>query len=535
MVTKLGAPDTEILIERPRDPEHGDLATNVALQLARQLKRKPRDIAEDMRAELHVALGEGFTVEVAGPGFINFMLPTNVLTEVLDEVLAAGEGYGRSQDGQGRRVNVEFVSANPTGPLHVGHGRGAALGDALAALLEATGHNVAREFYVNDAGVQIEKFAESVWARVQEARGRSAEVPEGGYHGEYVSELAGQILEQEGPDFADLPVEDGLRRCREMSVDSQRLEQDRDLEEFGVRFDVVFRETEVYERKLLDETLEELRARGLTYEHDGALWLKTEEFGDEKDRVLRKSDGTFTYFMPDIAYHRDKAERGFHRAIDVWGSDHHGYVGRMIAAMKALGLGEEFFEAPLVQLVRVVRDGKELKFSKRAGTFVTLRELVDAAGVDASRYFFLMRKGDAQFVFDLDLATKQSEENPVYYVQYAHTRMAGIFRKAELDPSTITAEGVDLSLLQEEDEQAVLKHLAEYPGVVSGAAESLEPHRIVAYIDELARLVNGWYHRHRVVGVGDELEKARLVLVRASQIVLANGLHLLGVSAPERM
>ncbi len=534
-MSRLGAPETYIAIERPRDPSHGDVATNVALQLAGLLKRKPRDIAEEICKSLQPILGEEFAIEVAGPGFINFRLPSAVLTETLETILAGGDDYGRSDTGAGKRVNVEFVSANPTGPLHVGHGRGAAFGDAIAALLEATGHDVTREFYVNDAGVQVDKFAESVWARIQLARGRTAAIPEGGYHGEYVTELANAILEQEGGDFADLESSEGVGRCGEIAVQSQRSEQDRDLEEFGVRFDVVFRETEVYERKLLDETLDELLGRGLTYEKDGALWLETKRFGDEKDRVLRKSDGTFTYFMPDVAYHRDKAARGFQRAIDVWGSDHHGYVPRMAAAMKALGLGEDFFEAPLIQLVRVMRGGKEIKFSKRAGTFVTLRDLVDAAGVDAARYFFLMRKGDAQFVFDLDLATKQSEENPVYYVQYAHTRMAGIFRKAELEPSAVSTTGVELSLLEEEDEQELMKHLAEFPGVVSKAAETLEPHRIVAYVDELARLVNGWYHRHRVVGAKSGLEAARLVLVRASQIVLANGLNLLGVSAPERM
>ena len=524
----------EILIERPRDPGHGDLATNVALQLAKQLQRKPRDIAEEVCAELQVLLGDVFAVAVAGPGFINVRLPTSVIAEVLEEIISAGAAYGRSNLGQGRRVNVEFVSANPTGPLHVGHGRGAALGDAIASLLEATGHDVVREFYVNDAGVQIDKFAESVWARVQEARGRTAEIPEGGYHGEYVTEIAQQILDVAGEEFADLPAAEGIRRCRDSAVANQRAEQDRDLKEFGVSFDVVFRETEVYERKLLEETLEELSRRGFTYELDGALWLKTKSFGDEKDRVLRKGDGTFTYFMPDVAYHRDKAERGFDRAIDVWGADHHGYVARMSAAMEALGK-PDFFEAVLVQLVRVMRDGEELRFSKRSGVFVTLRELVDEAGVDAARYFFLMRKGDAQFVFDLDLATTQSEENPVYYVQYAHTRMSGIFRKAELDPASITTSGVDLSLLMDEDEHAVMRHLAEYPGVVAGAAENLEPHRIITYVDELARLVNGWYHRNRVVGAGHGLEDARLVLVRASRIVLANALELLGVSAPERM
>jgi len=480
-------------------------------------------------------LGAEFGVEVAGPGFINVRLPTSVLTEVLGRIIEAGENYGKSDSGNGHKVNVEFVSANPTGPLHVGHGRGGALGDAIATLLEATGHDVTREFYVNDAGVQIDKFAESVWARIQEARGRSAEIPDGGYHGEYVSELAQMILKDEGDEFADLPEGEALARCRKIAVASQRSEQDRDLEEFGVRFDVVFRETEVYERKLLDDTLQQLTNSGLTYDKDGALWLETAQFGDEKDRVVRKSDGTYTYLMPDIAYHRDKAQRGFERAIDIWGADHHGYVARMSAAMQALGLGKDFFEAPLVQFVRVTKGGEELKVSKRAGTFVTLRDLVDAAGVDAARYFFLMRKGDAQFVFDLDLATKQSEENPVYYVQYAHTRMAGIFRKAELDPASVTDEGADLSLLIEDDEQELMKHLAEFPNVVANAAETLEPHRIVGYVDQLARLVNGWYHRNRVVGTEPDLERARLVLVRASQIVLANGLHLLGVNAPERM
>lgn len=499
------------------------------------MKATPRDIAAKICEALSPILGDSFSLEVAGPGFINVRVPTSILSEVLRDILARGEKYGRSEEGGGQRVNVEFVSANPTGPLHVGHGRGAALGDAIASLLEATGHEVTREFYVNDAGAQIDRLAESVWARVQEAKGRDAEVPEDGYHGEYIRDLAAALVEREGTGFSDLPQEEGLRLCRDFAVLNQRDEQDVDLREFGVVFDVVFRETDVYERQLLDQTLAELDERELTYERDGALWLRTQRFGDEKDRVLRKQDGSYTYFMPDIAYHRDKAQRGFQRAIDIWGADHHGYVARMTAAMKALGLGDRFFEAPLVQLVRVLKDGKELRFSKRAGTFVTLRELVDEAGVDAARYFFLMRRGDAQFVFDLDLATKQSDENPVYYVQYAHTRMAGIFRKAGLDPSTVSVEGVDLSLLENEDEVAVIKHLAEFPSVVSAAAEDLEPHRIVAYVYELARLVNGWYHRNRVVGAGDGLQEARLVLARAVQTVLANGLLLLGVTAPERM
>ncbi len=535
MVDRLGAAQSEVLLERPRDPSHGDLATNVALQLAKPLRRRPRELAEAIVAELEPPPGLVARTEIAGPGFINFWLAETALADVLVRVLDQADAYGRSTAGQGRRVNVEFVSANPTGPLHVGHGRGAALGDAIAALLEATGHEVLREFYVNDAGVQIERLAASLWARVQQAVGREAEVPEGGYHGVYLEEQARQIVEQEGAGFADLPPDEGLQRSRDIAVRAQREEQDRDLADFGVRFDLVFSESELYRSDQLQATLAELQDKQLTYERDGALWLRTSAFGDEKDRVLRKQDGSFTYFLPDLAYHRNKAQRGFDRAIDVWGADHHGYVPRMRAALKALGAGDEFFHAVIVQLVRVMRHGQEVRFSKRTGQFVTLRDLYEETGVDAARYFFLMRKGEAQFVFDIDLATKQSEENPVYYVQYAHTRMAGIFRTAQVQAADISADGADLTLLTEEVEQELVKRIGEFPSQVEKAAEALEPHRIIAYLEEIARLVNAWYHHHRVLGVDAELERARLVLTRAAQIVLANGLNLLGVTAPERM
>ncbi len=535
MVDALGASGTQVLLERPRDPTNGDLATNVALQLAKPLKKRPRELAETILAELEAPPGLVARTEVAGPGFINFWLAEAVLADVLARVLREADAFGRSTTGSGRRVNVEFVSANPTGPLHVGHGRGAALGDAVASLLEATGHEVVREFYVNDAGVQIERLAESLWARVQQAVGREAALPEGGYHGEYLEELARQILEQEGREFADLPAEEGVARAREIAVQTQREEQDRDLADFGVRFDVVFPESELYRGDELQQTLAELHAKQLTYERDGAVWLETSAFGDEKDRVLRKQDGSFTYFLPDLAYHRNKAGRAFDRAIDVWGADHHGYVPRMRAALKALGAADDFFHAMIVQLVRVMRHGQEVRFSKRTGDFVTLRDLCEETGVDAARYFFLMRKGDAQFVFDIDLATKQSEENPVYYVQYAHTRMAGIFRTANVTPAQVTADGADLSLLGEPVEQELIKRLGELPLQVEKAAEALEPHRVIAFLEEIARLVNAWYHHHRVVGVDEDLERARLVLARAAQVVLANGLNLLGVTAPERM
>jgi arginyl-tRNA synthetase len=529
----LGVSDVSIPLERPRDPTHGDLATTVALSLAKPLKRAPRAIAEDIVDHLEAPAGLLAEVTIAGPGFINFRFAGSALGQALAQILDEGDRYGRSATGAGIKVNVEFVSANPTGPLHVGHGRGAVLGDAIASLLEATGHEVAREFYVNDAGVQIQRLAESLRARVLQAAGKDGVIPENGYHGAYLQELATQMLAARGADFADLPEDEMLIACRDAAVQTQREEQDRDLSDFGVHIDQYYAETQLYESNALDQTIEDLERTGLTYEHEGALWLRTTEYGDAKDRVLRKSDGTYTYFLPDLAYHRDKAERGFDRAIDVWGADHHGYVPRMHAAMTALGHGD-FFHAVIVQLVEIMRDGKEVKFSKRAGNIVELRWLYEETGVDAARYFFLIRRPEAKFVFDVDLATKQSDDNPVYYVQYAHTRMSGIFRKAEIDADVAT-DAVDFGILKEPSEQELINRLADFPGVVASAAVALEPHRITGYLDDVARLVNGWYHHHRVLDVGEELTKARLVLARASQIVLCNGLTLLGVSAPERM
>jgi arginyl-tRNA synthetase len=348
-------------------------------------------------------------------------------------------------------------------------------------------------------------------------------------------ELAGRVMEEEGVGFADLPDDEGLARCRAIAVASQREEQDRDLRAFGVEMDEYYEESTLYAEGQLPATLEALADAGLTYERDEALWLETTRFGDAKDRVLRKRDGTYTYFLPDIAYHRTKAQRGFEWAIDVWGADHHGYVPRMQAAMQALGAGDAFFTAVIVQLVRIMRGETEVRFSKRSGEFVTLRELYEETGVDAARYFFLMRRGDAQFVFDIDLATRQSDENPVYYVQYAHTRMAGIFRNAGVNPGDVDPAGADLAVLAEPAEQELLKCLAKFPDVVAKAAAALEPHRITGYAEELARLVNQWYHQHRVLGVAEDVSRARIVLARAAQIVLRNALTLLGVSAPERM
>jgi len=531
--SKLGASDADVALERPRDPTHGDLATNLALSLAKPLGQKPRVIAERLIAALELPPGLVRKTEIAGPGFINFFLAEAQVVGVLPSIIAAGADYGKSDVGRQQKINVEFVSANPTGPLHVGHGRGAALGDGIAALLEWTGWKVTREFYVNDAGTQIDKMARSLWARVQQSAGRSAAIPEGGYHGEYLAELAQQILAKEGTRFADLPEAEGIRRCRAIGVEAERAEQDHDLTEFGVRFDVVSSESSIYERGLIDATLAELAKQGHTFTSEGALWLRTTALGDDKDRVLKKSDGTYTYLVPDIAYHRDKHERGFVRAIDVWGADHHGYIPRMRAALQALNYPDDFFHVEIVQLVRVMRGGEEVRFSKRSGEFVSLRDLFEETGVDAARYFFLMKRGDSQFVFDVDLAKSQTEENPVFYVQMAHARMSGIFRVASRDPAGVRAEGVDLGVLTHPEEIELIKELAEFPDLVRRAAAAYEPHRITGYLEGLARIAHAWYHKYRVLGEPEEA--ARLVLSRAVQQVLANGLTLLGIRAPERM
>jgi arginyl-tRNA synthetase len=531
--SRLGAPDVEVALERPRDPTHGDIATNLALTLAKTLGQKPRAIAERLVATVEMPPGLVRKTEIAGPGFINFFLAGEQVVSVLPAIITAGKDYGKSHVGRKAKVNVEFVSANPTGPLHVGHGRGAALGDGIAALLEWTGWSVTREFYVNDAGTQIDKMARSLWARVQQQAGRSGAIPEGGYHGEYLNELAATILKKEGKSFADLPEDDGVRRSREIGVSAERAEQDEDLRQFGVRFDVVSRESAIYERRLIDATLAELAAKGHTFEADGALWLRTTALGDDKDRVLKKSDGTFTYLVPDIAYHRDKHERGFVKAIDVWGADHHGYIPRMRAALQALDYPDDFFHVEIVQLVRVMRGGEEVRFSKRSGDFVSLRDLFEETGVDAARYFFLMKRGDSQFVFDVDLAKSQTEENPVFYVQMAHARMSGIFRVAGRESGSVQADGVDLSVLTQPEEIELVKELAEFPDIVRRAAAAYEPHRVTGYLEGLARLAHAWYHKYRVLGEPEEA--ARLVLARAVQQVLANGLSLLGIRAPERM
>ncbi len=533
---RLGHPGIEFVLERPRDAGHGDLATNLGMVLAKLEKTKPRQVAERVAAELQLPDGLVSRVEIAGPGFINFWLAEDQLASVVAQILERGGAYGQSEFGVGLRVNVEFVSANPTGPLHVGHGRGAAYGDALASLLEWTGHAVTREFYINDAGVQIDKLAWSLWARVQEALGREAEIPEGGYHGLYLAEAAEQVLREKGRDFADLPAEEGVRQCCALALRMQREEQDRDLADFGVRFDVFTSEQSLYQRGMVDEALVLLGEKGLTYERDGALWLRTTQFGDDKDRVLRKTDASLTYLVPDIAYHVDKRSRGFDRVIDVWGADHHGYVPRMRSVLSALGYPPDFFDVALLQLVKVVRGGEEVKMSKRSGEFVTLRDLIDEVGADAARYFFLMRPGDSQLVFDVELAKQQTDENPVFYVQMAHARLSGIFRTAGQAPDAVTGR-LDPAALPAPEDEELLKELVIFREVVEKAARERAPHRITNYLQQLATSVHGWYHHTRAVGApeGAATEQARLLLARAARTVLANALAILGISAPDRM
>jgi arginyl-tRNA synthetase len=465
-------------------------------------------------------------VDIAGPGFMNFFIDAGRIASGLKEIIAANESFGRSDVGRGQVVNIEFVSANPTGPLHVGHGRQAALGDAIATLLETTGWKVTREFYYNDAGAQIENLAASVEARLNELEGKPVQIPEGGYHGEYIREIAERYKEDS----------DGLS-VREFAVRELRKEQDLDLQAFGVRFDRYFLESSLYTDGMVDDTVRLLIASGKTYEHEGALWLRTTDFGDDKDRVMRKSDGTYTYFLPDVAYHVTKWKRGFLRAIDVQGADHHSTVTRVRAGLQALNMGmtENYPEYVLHQMVTVMKHGEEVKISKRAGSYVTVRDLITEVGRDAVRYFFLMRKSDSQLIFNVDLAASQSEENPVYYIQMAHARMCGIFRVGEIDPESVSADEATLAVLTEPEEQELIKALADFPTLVESAAETLEPHRIATYLLETARLAHLWYHKHHVLEQPEDVTRGRLALARGAQIVLRNGMRILGITSPERM
>jgi arginyl-tRNA synthetase len=532
----------DFTLEVPGRPDHGDFATNLALMLAKPEGKAPRKIAEAIVSAMGERPEVWSQLTIAGPGFINFHLAPGCWYEVLRLISEQGVDFGSSQTGAGRKLQVEFVSANPTGPLHIGHGRGAAVGDTLCRLLEAAGWQVTREFYYNDAGAQINNLALSVQARCLGIDVDDPRWPADGYQGDYIRDVAEAYQAKEVVAAGDQQVTAcgdplDLEAVRQFAVAYLRREQDQDLTAFDVCFDSFFLESSLYAEGKVEATVEALIANGHTYEEDNALWLRTTDFGDDKDRVMRKADGSYTYFVPDVAYHLDKWQRGFVRVINEQGADHHSTITRVRAGLQALdqGVPEGWPDYVLHQMVTVMRSGEEVKISKRAGSYVTLRDLIDEVGRDATRFFFLTRKADSQLVFDVDLAKQQSSDNPVYYVQYAHARVCSINRNAAEQGIAITGDAVDVTLLVLDEELALAKLLARFPETVAGAAEQLEPHRLVYYLQDLAAQFHSYYNRHRVIVDDLQTTRARLYLVNAIKTVLGNALQLLGVSAPEKM
>lgn len=531
-------------VERTRDAAHGDFATNIALQLAKPARRNPRQLAQAILDALPSSELVS-KAEIAGPGFINFHLSPRAYQQELSRIFDLGVAYGYNKRGAGQNVVVEFVSANPTGPLHVGHGRQAALGDALAALLQSQGHPVSREFYYNDAGVQIQNLALSVQARARGIKPGEPGWPEAAYNGDYIQDIADDFVARKTvhafdgePIRASGKVED-LDAIRRFAVTCLRHEQDCDLQKFGVRFDTYYLESSLYTDGKVESTVQALVGSGYSYEKDGALWLRTTDFGDDKDRVMRKSDGTYTYFLPDVAYHVTKWQRGFFRAINVQGTDHHGTIARVRAGLQALDIGipKGYPDYVLHKMVRVMRGGEEVKISKRAGSYVTVRDLVEWVGRDAVRFFLVSRKADSEFVFDIDLALAEGEENPVYYVQYAHARVCSVFRQLQEKGLTYEREvgEANVERLVEPHEKALIRRLTYYPELLETAARDLEPHQLAHYLRELAGDFHTYYNAHKFIIDDVGLRNARLNLVCAARQVLENGLKLLGVTAPEKM
>jgi arginyl-tRNA synthetase len=523
--------DFRIEVEKPKNPDHGHFAVNSALQLAKKLGKKPREIADAIVAALPKSALLANVPEIAGPGFINVRLSLAAETRVVNSIFASGDGFGASGEGAAKRVLVEFVSANPTGPLHVGHGRAASIGDTLSRLLQWQGWNVSREFYYNDAGVQINNLTVSVQARLRERAGDTTPFPADGYQGDYIREIA----ERYASDFPNDTNGVNEEAVRKFAVAYLRNEQDLDLKAFGVEFDEYFLESSLYSSRAVDTTVNQLIANGKTYELDGALWLRTTDFGDDKDRVMRKSDGTYTYFVPDVAYHVNKWQRGFGRAIVELGADHHGSLARVRAGLQAMEMGvpNGYPDYVLHQMITVMRGGEEVKISKRAGSYVTLRDLIDEVGRDATRYFFVMRKADSQLTFDIDLARSKSEENPVYYVQYAHARICSVLAQWGGDEATLTA--VEHGSLTSKYESDLLRALAEFPETLRHAARELAPHLVCVYLADLAAKLHTYYNAERFLVDDEAVKLARLSLVLATRQVLKNGLAVVGVSAPEKM
>jgi arginyl-tRNA synthetase len=525
----------DVILEIPKEKTHGDYSTNMAMQLTRVAKKAPRMIAEAIIEHFDRSKASIEKMELAGPGFINFYMNNAYLTDLIPTVLEAGEKYGETTVGGRQKIQVEFVSANPTGDLHLGHARGAAVGDSLCNILDKAGYEVSREYYINDAGNQINNLAYSVEARYFQALGLDKAMPEDGYHGADIIEIGKTLAEEFGTKYKDADEQERFEFFREYGLKYEMAKLQKDLEDFRVRFDVWFSETSLYKNGKIDEALEALRQNGYIYEEDGATWLRSMDFGDDKNRVLIKQDGSYTYLLPDIAYHKDKLNRGFEKLINIWGADHHGYIPRMKAAIQSLGYDREALEVEIIQLVHLYKNGEKMKMSKRTGKAVTMRDLVDEVGLDATRYFFAMRSADTHMDFDLDLAVSESNENPVYYAQYAHARICSILRAGE-EQGIHVDSSADFSLVASEKEIDLLKKLGEFPQAVGEAAVKRMPHRITNYIFELASTFHSFYNAEKVLDPEHpERTRARLGLVKAVQVSLRNALALIGVSAPEKM
>ncbi|WP_338778911.1 arginine--tRNA ligase [Metabacillus sp. FJAT-52054] len=525
----------DVVLEVPKEKAHGDFSTNMAMQLARVAKKAPRMIAEEIVNHFDKEKASIEKIEIAGPGFINFYMNNAYLTDLVPAILDAGEKYGESNIGNGEKLQVEFVSANPTGTLHLGHARGAAVGDSLCNILAKAGYDVSREYYINDAGNQINNLALSIESRYLQALGQDAPMPEDGYHGKDIQEIGQKLADEYGDRFVSEEQAERLGFFREYGLKFEMDKLKKDLNEFRVPFDVWYSETSLYQNGKIDQALEALREKGHIFEEEGATWFRSTEFGDDKDRVLIKNDGSYTYLTPDIAYHKDKLDRGFTKLINIWGADHHGYIPRMKAAIEALGYGKDTLEVEIIQLVHLYKDGEKMKMSKRTGKAVTMRDLMEEVGLDAVRYFFAMRSADTHMDFDMDLAVSKSNENPVFYAQYAHARICSMLRQGEEKGLSYGRENVLGSDLSEK-EIDLLKKLGEFPETVADAAQKRIPHKITHYIFDLASTLHSFYNAEKVLDPeNDDKSKARLALMKATQHTLKNALTLIGVSAPEKM
>ena len=522
-----------VKVEVPKDKANGDFSTNIAMVLTKQAKRNPREIAQTVIDNLDKSEAQVKSVDIAGPGFINFKMEESSLTGVIAKVLEEKERFGSTVRENAEKILIEFVSANPTGDLHIGHARNASVGDTLANVMEFAGYDVEREYYINDAGNQIHNLALSIEARYLEALGRGLDMPEDGYNGKDIK-VIGERLAKESPEYADQPHEERVAKFRQLGVDYEMEKLRQDLSDFNVHFDNWFSETSLYEKGEVEEALGKMTDNGYTFEEDNALWLRTTDFGDDKDRVLRKSDGTYTYLMPDIAYHYDKVERGFDRLINLFGADHHGYIKRLKGSLGALGEDPERLEIQIMQMVRLIENGEEVKMSKRTGKAITLRDIIEMIGVDASRYFLAMRSPDTHFDFDLELAKSESSDNPVYYAQYAHARICSILRQAKENGYGVDKDA-NVDVIVNGQALELLKKLGGFPDVVQGAADSRATNRIPNYIQELAGLFHKFYNADKVLTDDKEKTLAYLAMIEAVRQTLENALSLIGVSAPERM